>query len=101
MTTGYNIREGSTMIAERLDSTVFFAVVDATDEVYAIRPTLDQAQEMALAAIEHLDEAASCGHPAAGSWVRARRPIRVVPMSADERAAALEDGTPVLDREPS
>jgi hypothetical protein len=100
MTTGYNIREGSRMLAERLDPFWGYAIVDALGEVYALRQSVDAAFTAKRQAEEYLDEARSCGHAAAPSWVSERLPFTIKTVSVSERAAALDDGTPVLDREP-
>lgn len=77
-----------------------FAVLCQLGEAYAIRPTLEEAEEALASAEWYLDGAATCGHSAAGGWLRKRLPLRVVPVDAAQVAELLEEGTPVLDREP-
>lgn len=80
--------------------TVAFAVLDAEEECYAIRGTREEADLALQHAGEHLYGAATCGHPSASAWVDARLPLAVVTVTEEERIEMLENGTPVLDREP-
>jgi len=100
MTTGFNIHEGSQMLRERLQRFEGYAISDRLGEIYALRHTYQEGQDAARQAEEYLDGAATCGHPAAASWAAERLPIVVRPVSAIEWADALEEATPVLDREP-
>ena len=79
---------------------VSYAVVDALGECYAMAADFVEAYKRKAQAEDYLFEAQSCGHPKAGPWVRERLPLRVLTVDADERDALLEDGTPVLEREP-
>lgn len=100
MTTGYNIREGSLMLVERMGDFGGYGVFDELGECYALRDVEDQARLARVEAEEYLHEAARCGHPLAERWASSRLPITMRAITVSERAAALEDGTPVLDREP-
>lgn len=77
-----------------------YAILAADGECYALRDTVVEASAARVQAEEYLHEAASCGHPAAPAWVAARLPFRLVCVSVEKAAELLEDGTPVLDREP-
>lgn len=99
MTTGYNIREGAALLAERIAPETFWAVKDRAGDLWAIRETPEEAEQARQLAHATLGEALSCGHRLAGKWVGERDPVRVFPMSPSERAAALEWGVPLLDRE--
>lgn len=80
--------------------TVAFAVIDAREEVYAIRETRAEAERARSAAYDYLFGAASCGHPSAPGWVEQRLPFAVLTITEEERIEMLENGTPTLDREP-
>lgn len=80
--------------------TVAFAVVDALGECYAIRGTRDEANAALAAASDHLTEALGSGHVAAAKWVAEREPFGLLTITEEERIEMLEEGTPVLDREP-
>lgn len=80
---------------------VAYAVLDALGDCYAIRPDRIRAERARSDAIDYLNGAATCGHPNATTWVLKRLPFRMICIDAEERDALLEDGTPVLDREPS
>jgi hypothetical protein len=101
MTTGYNIREGSAMIVERMGEFAGYGVFDALGECYALRDTEAEAHRARVDGELYLHEAARCGHPAAARWAHQRLPISIRQVTVSERAAALEDGVPVLDREGS
>jgi hypothetical protein len=77
-----------------------YAVEDALGEVYAIRDSRVAAEEARSQAYDYLYGAESSGHPRAAGWVAERLPFAVVTITAGERDAIMEEGTPVLDREP-
>lgn len=79
---------------------VAYALLDATDEVYAIRGTQPEIEQAKADAIDYLDGAARCGHPSAPSWAAERLPFTVLTVTEEERIEMLEEGTPTLDREP-
>jgi len=100
VTTGFNTREGSLMLVERFGDFWGYGVFDALGECYALRDTEDEARLAKVDADLYLHEATRCGHPLAEGWARQRLPLAIRTLTVSERAAALEDGTPVLDREP-
>jgi hypothetical protein len=76
------------------------AILDAQGELYALATNQVEAAARKGQAEAYLDGAATCGHPAAGAWVRERLPIEVRHVTATEGLALLEEhGTPLLDRE--
>lgn len=76
-------------------------VEDARGEPYALRERYGDAVRAARDAEGYLDGAATCGHPAAGPWVRERLPFKLRQVTVAERRDLLDEwGTPVLDREP-
>lgn len=79
---------------------VAYAIVDALDECYAIRSDRLTGEVARGQAVDYLFGAESSGHPAAGGWVAKRLPFALIMVTAEEREAYLEEGTPVLDREP-
>jgi hypothetical protein len=78
-----------------------YAVVDRQDGLYAIEEFESIALIRKAEAAVYLDEAATCGHPDAPSWVNARLPLEVRPVTDEQAEMLVEDhGTPILDREP-
>lgn len=77
-----------------------FVVEAATGEAQAMRET----RAGAVAAIDqaemYWDEAATCGHPDAPGYVALKYPFRIRQITRQEWDDILEDGQPVLDREP-
>lgn len=69
-------------------------------DCYAIRDSMTEAELARLDAARYLDEAATCGHPGAAGWVAKRLPFEVRLLAPGEASLILEDGIPVLDREP-
>lgn len=77
-----------------------WAVMAANGECYALRSTYVDAEQARTEAGEYLYEAIGSGHPRARGWVNERLPFAVVMVDDQERAYLVEQGTPVLDREP-
>lgn len=78
-----------------------WVVTDQRGELYACVETEADALRAVWHTNDYLDGAATCGHSAAGLWVRERLPIVWREVTRRERAELLEEwGTPVLDREP-
>lgn len=95
------LREWKTSQAARPEvEVVAFAVVCAQDECYAVRDSLLEAEKARGDATEYLLDAESCGHSLAHGWVAQRLPMSVLGVTSEEREALLDEGTPVLDREP-
>lgn len=77
-----------------------FVVEDRQGEAQTIRPTVTEALKGIIDCNDYYHEAETCGHPAAPGWVKKKRPFTIRPITQDEHDRILEDGTPVLDREP-
>lgn len=79
----------------------WYLVESADGEPQAIRDSLGEALHVALVdADAYYDGAATCGHSAGPAYAASKRPFKVRPITAAERDQILDDGTPVLDREP-
>ena len=89
---------------------VAFVIEDSQGEAQAIRDTFEQAEQAIVECENYYYDAETCGHiPGSGGsgqpvdphdWVAKKRPFTIRPITADERDQILEEGTPVLDREP-
>jgi hypothetical protein len=77
-----------------------FAVRDRVGECYAVRESYAEAVAAKASAADYLYEAAACGHPRAAGWVAERLPLSIVRLTPAEVEAVLDEGVPVLDREP-
>jgi hypothetical protein len=79
---------------------VGYALMTATGECMAIRYDYMEAITARDQALDYLLAAESCGHSRAVSWVAERLPIRTLIVDAEEVETIMEEGTPLLDREP-
>lgn len=80
---------------------MIWALFAKDGELYALRGSWPDIKKAESQGEEYLHGAATCGHPSAPAWVRARLPFRIRLMSESAALVLVEDeGTPVLDREP-
>lgn len=92
------LREYEASYVGRPRDIVAFAVMTANGECMAIRQNVTEAIEARMHGVEYLEGA--LGHPRAARWVMERMPLTVIALDSEEWLALLEDGTPMLDREP-
>lgn len=79
---------------------VGFVVEDVDGEAQAIRKTWAEADNALNDVEAYYYEAETCGHPRARGWVEAKRPFTIRQITRAERDEILENGTPIIDREP-
>lgn len=78
-----------------------YVLVDATGELLALTDDRDELLDVWMPrARAYFAEAASCGYPGAAGWAARREPLTVRIVSTETRDELLEDGTPLLQREP-
>lgn len=77
-----------------------FVVEDANGEAQALRNTQAEADKALADTEAYYYDAETCGHTDAPRWVAKKRPFRIRQITRAEAEQILEDGTPVIDREP-